>query len=449
LCLVLLSFLLVIEHVFVYGRGMVSEAVRRLREVIDELAADDVTGASQAEDLVGLWREMARLDAQFARRLAELDRSVEWSIDGSRSAAGWLVARTRAASGEAHHRVKVARQTAQMPIARAAWERGAIGSRHVDALTRVRSAAHADAQFAVFEPALVDVAREGRPDDVANVGRQWHDALDNDLDRDGADRTDRERERRAVRFSRSVEGVGFLDGTFDVEAAEIVERALRRGYERAHAAGDPRSPAQQRHDALVEIFRHYLDGQPRGTNRPHVIWLVDADTAAGETVGVCQSISGHRIAPETMRRIACDSIVQVLALDDEDVPLAMGRATRTFTPDQQRAIMTRDGGCRIPDCDAGPDDCDAHHADFWEHGGPTDVENGFALCRGRGHHRLIHEGGWTVTGDPNGELTFHDPDGRPRGTSRPRRRPPPILTRAGEDRERARQRVEQLKDRAA
>ena len=28
------------------------------------------------------------------------------------------------------------------------------------------------------------------------------------------------------------------------------------------------------------------------------------------------------------------------------------------------------------------------------------------------HHRFVHEAGWSITGDPGGELTFHRPDGR-------------------------------------
>ena len=35
-------------------------------------------------------------------------------------------------------------------------------------------------------------------------------------------------------------------------------------------------------------------------------------------------------------------------LDSNGVPLDMGRATRTFTPDQYRAIMIRDGGASGP-----------------------------------------------------------------------------------------------------
>ena len=127
----------------------------------------------------------------------------------------------------------------------------------------------------------------------------------------------------------------------------------------------------------------------------------------------------------------------------------MGRATRTFTPDQHRAILIRDGGCRMPGCDAGPADCEAHHAAYWENGGRTDLNVGIAICRGSGHHRLIHEGGWTITGDPNAEVTFHDPDANPRGSTRPRKPPKPIVTKAGRDIARARKRADELRPRAA
>jgi hypothetical protein len=425
---------------------MTTGAVEKLRAAIDELAEAEIRGAAQRDDLAELWREMARLDAQFARRLAELDHSVEWSVDGSRSAAGWLVANTRAASGEAHHRVKVARQVSEMPVATVAWRQGTISSLHVDALTRVRHAANANAEFSVFEPVLVEVARRGRPEDVADVGRQWRDALDTHLERDGSEQHGaRQHERRRVDFSRSLDGVGYLDATFDTEGAEIVETAIRRSYDRHHTQCDPRSAGQQRADAVVEICRHYLDHQHRGTNRPHLIVAVDGATLSGEAVGRCETVSGYRISPETARRLACDAIVQRIIVDREGVPLDMGRATRTFTPDQYRAIMLRDGGCRFPGCDARPEQCEAHHAvTHWEDGGETDLSNGLAVCRGRGHHRMIHEGGWTVAGDPNGEIAFVDPDGNRCGTTRPRNLPPPVPTRIGNEVARVHERTRDL-----
>jgi hypothetical protein len=57
---------------------------------------------------------------------------------------------------------------------------------------------------------------------------------------------------------------------------------------------------------------------------------------------------------------------------------------------------------------------------------------------------MIHEGGWTITGDPNAEVTFLDPEGDPHGTSRPRNLPPPIPTRTGNDITRAHQRARRL-----
>ncbi len=422
--------------------------MEQLRAEIDALAAADVVGISQRDEITALWREMARLDAQFARRVAELDTSVEWSVDGSRSAASWLVRNLRCATGEAHGRVRVARQVAQMPVANAAWQEGRISSRHVDVLTRVRHGAHADADFAAFEAYLVDVALTCPPEEVTVVGRRWRDALEDQRDPDEPTtkkkQKDAEHERRRAYFSRTLNGIGILDGTFDTEGAEIIDTALDRCYERHHRADDPRTPAQQRADAIVDIFQHYLDHQDRGVNRPHLIVAVDDATLAGEAVGRCETLSGYQLHPDTARRLACDAFIQRIVLDSNGVPLDMGRATRTFTPDQYRAIMIRDGGCRMPGCDARPEDCQAHHVTFWEHGGRTDLAVGLAVCRGSGHHRLIHEGGWTISGDPNGEITFHDPDGKPRGTTRPRTPPKPILTRTGRDIARARKRSLEL-----
>ena len=150
----------------------------------------------------------------------------------------------------------------------------------------------------------------------------------------------------------------------------------------------------------------------------------------GAMVGALHAL-GH--SPEAMLE---------LCLIADGVPLDMRRATRTFTPDQYRAIMLRDGGCRMPGCDAGPEACEAHHSGtYWEDGGLTDLANGLGVCRGSGHHRMVHEGAWTITGNPNGEITFHDPDGNPRGSTRPRNPPKPIPTRAGRDITRAQQRA--------
>ena len=77
-------------------------AVERLHEVIDGLAAVELRYGSLGEELLALERARARIDAETARRLREFDRTCEWAAHGSRSAAGFLVTKTRCARGEAY-----------------------------------------------------------------------------------------------------------------------------------------------------------------------------------------------------------------------------------------------------------------------------------------------------------------------------------------------------------
>jgi HNH endonuclease len=60
-----------------------------------------------------------------------------------------------------------------------------------------------------------------------------------------------------------------------------------------------------------------------------------------------------------------------------------------------------------------------HHIVHWAHGGATSADNLIRLCSH--HHRLVHEGGYTITGHPGGELTFRRPNGRPLRQRLPRR----------------------------
>src|SRR5262249_44317455 len=132
-----------------------------------------------------------------------------------------------------------------------------------------------------------------------------------------------------------------------------------------------------------------------------------------------------RIAPETLRRIACDSVISTAAVDAESCVLDLGRATRTFTPAQAAAIMVRYPtciglGCRIPSAD-----CEMHHVDWWGDDGPTALANGVPACWHE--HHLLHELGWRIEVDATtGVVRWYRPDGSFAGEVHPRRPPPPI-----------------------
>jgi Domain of unknown function (DUF222)/HNH endonuclease len=129
-----------------------------------------------------------------------------------------------------------------------------------------------------------------------------------------------------------------------------------------------------------------------------------------EPDGGCQLDDGPLLHPETARRLACDaSVVRILERDGR--PLSVGRRTRSIPPALRRALQSRDRCCRFPGCTQRRF-LHAHHIDHWAHGGPTELTNLVQLCRF--HHRLVHEGGYTLDrAGPRGELRVRRPDGRP------------------------------------
>jgi len=102
---------------------------------------------------------------------------------------------------------------------------------------------------------------------------------------------------------------------------------------------------------------------------------------------------GPALAPETVRRLACDASIVSLIESAHGEPLAIGRKTRVISPAMRRALKRRDGGCCFPGC-TNTRFVDAHHIEHWADGGATRLDNLVLLCRH--HHRLIHEGGFSI-----------------------------------------------------
>ena len=119
--------------------------------------------------------------------------------------------------------------------------------------------------------------------------------------------------------------------------------------------------------------------------------------------------SGTSIAQSTLERLACDCRLQVV-LEDNGIPVAISSPERTVPPHISRALRRRDQGCRFPGC-GNKRFLHAHHIVFWTQGGKTIWTNLVCLCPF--HHHLVHEGGWSITGDPEGQLTFRRPNGTP------------------------------------
>jgi hypothetical protein len=100
----------------------------------------------------------------------------------------------------------------------------------------------------------------------------------------------------------------------------------------------------------------------------------------------------------------------VAVLGEDGEVLSLGRETRYANRAQRKALAVRDRGCVVPGCGVPVSHSDAHHVDFYDHGGHTDCDNLCLLCRH--HHRRVHAGHLVIemiNGTPRVRLS----DGRP------------------------------------
>jgi hypothetical protein len=132
--------------------------------------------------------------------------------------------------------------------------------------------------------------------------------------------------------------------------------------------------------------------------------LRDAAGAGTTTGGVD---AGTVLAPETVRRIACDAAVLPVVLGGHSEVLDWGHSRRLFSAAQAKRLWLRDGGCSFPQCTVPAQWTDAHHLVHWADGGPTDLGNAALLCGH--HHTVVHQrryaGSVVTSRDDDGRLT--------------------------------------------
>ena len=156
---------------------------------------------------------------------------------------------------------------------------------------------------------------------------------------------------------------------------------------------DTRSPQLRRGQALIEVCRRATsagDRPPSGVKTTLMLTMSydDLATRTGAATVLGSAQGGSLIAPETVRRLACDANVIPTVLGGRGEILDQGRSTRLATPGQLAALWLRDAGCSFPGCTTPAHWCDAHHLVHWADGGASDLTNLALLC-GR-HHSVVH-----------------------------------------------------------
>ena len=159
-------------------------------------------------------------------------------------------------------------------------------------------------------------------------------------------------------------------------------------------------------DALVAVARGYLSGNggEKQAKSDNYQVVVHVDAAALQDKG------GKSDLPvESVRRIACDADLVAVTRDAKGNLLNLGRKHRVVSPQLKRALLARDKCCTYPSC-SHEQFLEAHHVMHWADGGETSLDNTRLICNR--HHRLLHEGGFTIHKNFAGEWYFRTAEGK-------------------------------------
>lgn len=343
----------------------------------------------------------------------------------------------------AQHKIDIARAlTNHLPNTCSALAVGEISTAHATAIAREAASAlnkglPESVIFEVEERAIA-YAEFHTPTQVGNLVRS---VIAKATPREFEEIVEEARENRNVSCYKEIDGMSTVVAILPAEGAQIVMSALDAfilagdghrtensdsgnsdsGNSRVDSDGgdidfrDGRSKEMKRADALVEIASRYLASQlseltPQG--RPLTVNVtIDLPTLLGlaENPG---ELAGYGAIPASVaREIAADA--QWKRFITEPLTgnlLDFGR--ESYLPPQalRDFLIARDRRCRFPGCRRSAHLSDLDHAQSWESGGETSLQNLGALCRR--HHRLKTHGGWKIESFSDGSCIWTSPAGK-------------------------------------
>ncbi len=346
--------------------------------------------------IVGLSAKINAATYELLVLIRQFDERAGWLRWGLANCAEWLHWRCDLSMNAAREKVRVAHALKSLPATAVAFASGELSYSKVRAMTRVVGA-HDEETFVSFAlktttSRVEERCRElrcGRIDSTASANRAFTN--------------------RSLRVLRNAErGTMSISAELPMEIGELFEKALDKARDDSIASAEfaDESWASKQADALIKIATVFLHDERQATAKPSENYLV--------TVHVDQSAlasgDGRSGLPiESVKRLCCDGNAVVLVEDEHGEPLSIGRKSRTVPTAIKRALKARDKGCAFPGC-RNQRFVDAHHIRHWSAGGETSLDNLMLLCTR--HHKLVHEGGYSIERDFEHRWYFKRPDGR-------------------------------------
>ena len=361
-------------------RLSLSEVAAMPSEQLQEMLAESASAQASLAGLISL-------------ALAELSRRQAFRAEGATSAEAWMVERTGVGRSSARTWAGVGERLFDLPHLSEALCSGAVPLDKVRVVAAVATpetdAAWAEAAAEHSVRDLKELVRSERPPTRADAHKEY--------------------EARSLRFN---EALRTMTAQLPAESFAEVRACLEA---RAKALGsDGETPWDQRlADALMALVRDSGSSSSNGPARSRytVVAHVPLETLLDESSELCGELErGGLISGDVVRRLACEAEVIVAVDDDAGHTMYEGRqssrrhahpAPRDPAPGPALSLpWLRPRGLLDPPPHQGL-------APTWA--GPTWT---ICVCVCAYHHNLIHSStlGWTVTGDPNVELTFVGPE---------------------------------------
>ena len=209
------------------------------------------------------------------------------------------------------------------------WEIDRAHAEVIDHLLSSDAARRLDQEtWSGVEALLADAARQYRPDELAKVGAD----LIEHLDQDGPPPDDEDQLVNELHLTKSSTGGGRIKGQLDAATFDALKRAIRASLPPVEPdpLGRDRSPGERQAEALGAICEHALDDgylPTEGGERPHISAIIDFETQRHQARGVQLEFGGMTTAAD-LRRLMCDAKITPVVLGGDGQPLDVGREKR-------------------------------------------------------------------------------------------------------------------------
>jgi len=360
------------------------------------------TGEEIATELICRRQKINQDELEFSVLAAEFAQTDEYDWQGADSPISWIKANCHMSGAAAVDRICVGEQVQRLGQSARAMAAGEIGFAHF-ALIAGASAAVGDR---LDEAQLLGQARKHS---IARFREDCYHARHAADPQGCANEEAQGVEARSLNITSNDDGTVYIDGTLDKVGGAAVRTALEPLAKRA-GKDDDRQHDRRVADALVELCMHALDNG-RVPQRAHLQVTTSMETLLGlpGAPGANMEFS-LPISAKAVERIACDCAVTRIILGSDSTVIDVGRAKRTISGPQRKALKVRDCGCTWPGCDRPVSMTEGHHLVHWIHNGPGDLPNLTLLCYR--HHWMVHEGGWQIVRTDDGRLlTIPPPTG--------------------------------------